>query len=70
MDKELEDYGAEICEKIDKRAPTSDDDDVFERSAFSKKADNRTEWQMSFPWDQQIDDANRMIFGNEQFREN
>ena len=25
---------------------------------------------MSFPWDQQIDDANRMIFGNESFREN
>jgi len=32
--------------------------------------DKRTEWQKPFPWDSEVDDANKEIFGNEDFREN
>lgn len=32
--------------------------------------DNRTEWQDKFEWDDEIDLANREIFGNQNFREN
>ena len=35
-----------------------------------KSACERTEWQHSFPWDYEVDLANRECFGNKEFREN
>jgi superfamily II DNA helicase RecQ len=34
------------------------------------KSDMRNEWQGKFPWDNEVDIANKEIFGNEAFREN
>jgi len=34
------------------------------------KSDMRSEWQGKFPWDYEVDLANKTIFGNEAFREN
>jgi hypothetical protein len=34
------------------------------------KSDMRNEWQGKFPWDMEVDLANKTIFGNETFREN
>ena len=45
----------------------SDDEGLPE---YSKKEDHRTEWQMSFPWDEAVNDANQLVFGNQDFREN
>lgn len=39
----------------------SDDEALPE---YSKKEDHRTEWQMSFPWDEAVNDANQLVFGN------
>jgi superfamily II DNA helicase RecQ len=30
----------------------------------------KSEWLKKFPWDEQVDIANKEIFGNEDFREN
>ena len=32
--------------------------------------DERNEWQGKFPWDMEVDMANKEVFGNEAFREN
>lgn len=46
----------------------SQNSDEHLRPSF--QADNRTEWQHAFPWDEEVDLANKVIFGNEVFREN
>ena len=33
-------------------------------------ADERTEWQGAFEWDNEVEIANKELFGNESFREN
>ena len=51
----------------------SNDDEVvdhFVRRKSGKSACERTEWQHSFPWDYEVDLANRECFGNKEFREN
>jgi len=32
--------------------------------------DERNEWQGKFPWDLEVEMANKEVFGNESFREN
>lgn len=34
------------------------------------QSDERNEWQGKFPWDFEVDLANKEIFGNSEFREN
>lgn len=48
-----------------KNSQNSDD-----RLRPSFQPDNRTEWQHAFPWDEEVDLANKVIFNNEVFREN
>ena len=66
-------YGAQIQEKRDKPssgiAYSEDDEDFEPEQSIAGKVEYLREWQQTFPWDKQVDDANKMIFGNTDFRE-
>ena len=52
-------------------AEVDDEDDVAEfLPRPSCKPDERTQWQHQFEWDDIVDNANRTVFKNDDFREN
>lgn len=58
----------EFSAKNKRETKNSQNSDDLYRPSF--QPDNRTEWQHSFPWDEEVDLANTEIFGNASFREN
>ena len=68
-------YGAQIQEKPDKPSggvacsEEEEDEDFEPEQSIAGKAEYLREWQQTFPWDKQVEDANKMIFGNTDFRE-
>ena len=66
----LDDLGnTDVAEKLKhiqnvSRASEEEDQLEFQNQYSNRKKDNRTQWQMEFPWDKEVEVANQVIFGN------